>query len=122
MAKPLRFQSDGLITKIDIENLGGGRRRVNVTRTEDVEAVLKHAADIRTSGLRHRRNDAEAIDQQPFAIIPPTVVFEWIKKFGFNVTLSPARNGLTKDEFKAKLRALLNSSDYCYLKTYNGRL
>lgn len=122
MAKPLRFQNDGLTTKIDIENLGGGRRRLHVTRSEDVSAVLKHAADIRSSGLRHRRNDAEVVDQQPFAIIPPTVVFEWIAKFGFNVTLSPARNGMTKEEFRAKLRSLLNSSDYCYLKTYNGRL
>jgi hypothetical protein len=121
MAKPLRIQSGGVSTRIDVENLGGGRRRVHVQTSEDVAAAVKHAADIRTSGLRHRRNDAEAIDQQPFAVIPPTVIMEMISKHNFNIMLSPARNGMTREEFQRKLRHLLNT-EYPNLKAYNGRL
>lgn len=92
---------------IDRDNLHG--KRIVVNDVQDVEPLLDHNKTMR----EHARRDANRGEFRVIADVPKVIYFQWKNVYGFDM-LSPAKSnwglGMSRDEHKRFLRALLNAN------------
>lgn len=92
----------GVSTFIDMNEDG----QVLITNSQDVEAILDSNKAKANMGRDYYAKDP---DMWKVASIPIVVQYEWATKYGIT--------DVTAEEHWPKVRKLLNSSDWRYLKT-----
>lgn len=111
---------DGTVTKIGLD--GEGRDRKLLVKVEqDVDPILRQNAELRKMGTVKGNDHTSHF--RVIADIPQAIYLSWRRIYGFDI-FSPAKSnwgfGMTREEHKKFLRALINATPA--LKTVDERL